>query len=102
MRVEARTGSALLEALVLAGVLGMAAAGIVRLATGALRAEGETRRRMAARNLALAGLEGRFAGLPPPEGCVLRRNGGRLEARVAWREGDRDREVRLGVWCGHE
>lgn len=98
----ARRGAALVEVMLLAAMLAAAASGLGGLAASALRAEGEARRRMEARNAVLEALEARAAGLPAPAGCGLRRKGPRVEARRAWREGNRDRELVLGCWCPGE
>ena len=108
-------GFTLIEVLIVTVVLGVGLGGLARFLTAILNQEGQVRRHLTARMLALSALEGGGTkdGLPGdaaksgwgpqavevgaqgPLRLSYRQRGGRREARVVWVEGKRRREVRL-------
>jgi prepilin-type N-terminal cleavage/methylation domain-containing protein len=96
-------GFSLIEVLIVIVVLGFGLGGLLRLLGATLDQEGQVRQRMDARWLALSALEQGSA--LPVKGrlrVVYQCRHGRREARVVWREGERERVLGLQGGYGRD
>lgn len=86
----------MIEVLMVLVVLGVGLGGVARLLNACLRGEGEARRRMEARVIALNALEvGGAAGATGPFTVDFLKAEDHSEVRVSWDEGGRIRDARF-------